>query len=103
MSLQVGGDHLVALREQWQHRLEHLARRKATVQKDQRAPRPMSLVVELEAVNLGVLARALHLGRQIGLHRGAPSVFRWKTACRIRTPLFARIPSDRWFCVEPVP
>src|SRR3989440_12131545 len=100
MSLQVGGDHLVALREPWQHRLEHLARRKATVQQDQRASRPMSLVVELEAGNLGVLARALHLGRQIGLHRGAPSVFWWKTACRIRNPLFVRNHLSRlcWWC-----
>src|ERR1700694_5679061 len=74
MSLQVNRDDLVALREQRKNRPEHLARPKPTVQEDQRAPCPVRFVVELDAVDLGVLADALRVGRPMGLYCCAPSV-----------------------------
>src|SRR5438094_6259629 len=43
------------------------------MQQDHRAPGPVGFVVEVDAVYLGVLAGALHVGRPIGLHAGAPS------------------------------
>ena len=75
MSLQVDSDDLVALREQWKNGPERLTRHKPTVQQDERAPSAVSLVVELDAVDLSVLAGALHCGGRIGFHGGAPSVF----------------------------
>src|ERR1700737_4730713 len=82
MSLQVDGDDLVVLREHGKNRSEHLARPKPTVQQDQRAPSPMRFVIELDAVDLGVLAGALRVGRPIGLHCCAPFCARWKLRCR---------------------
>src|SRR2546430_2522192 len=84
MPLEVGGDDLVALRQQRQHRREGLARHKATVQQDQRASYPMTFVVELEAVDLRVLAGALHLGDRIRLHLCAPCVLNQNSYPRSR-------------------
>ena len=66
VALQVDGDDLVALRERGKNRPEHLARPEPAVQQDQRPPGPDRLVVEIDAVDLGVLAGALGLGRPIG-------------------------------------
>src|SRR5947209_9853197 len=74
MSLQVDGDDLVALREQWQNRAERLARHESTMQQDQRAPSPVSFVVEVDPVDRCVLGVALHVGGPIGLHACAPRV-----------------------------
>src|SRR2546426_12654577 len=72
MSLQVGGNDLVALRQLGQHGPEHLARHEPAVEEDQRPPGTMRLVVEIEAVDLGVLAGGLGVSRGIGGHGQAP-------------------------------
>ena len=59
--LQVDGDDLVALGQRGQDRPEHLARPEPAVQQDQRPPGPVGLVVEVDAVDLGVLAGALRV------------------------------------------
>src|SRR5207248_10953608 len=82
VSLEVDRDDLVALGEYWKNRPEHLARPKPPVQQDQRAPGPVGFVVEVDAVDLGVLAGALHVSRPVGLHGGAP-LSSMVTACRI--------------------
>src|SRR5260370_33104102 len=43
------------------------------MQQDERPPAPMSLVVEVDAVDLRVLARALRVRGPIGAHCHAPS------------------------------
>src|SRR6266699_2138383 len=43
------------------------------MQKDERPPAPMSLVVEVDAVDLGVLASSLRVRGPIGAHCHAPS------------------------------
>src|SRR5207244_13313406 len=67
MSLEVDGDDLVALREKWKNWSEHLARPKSSVEQDQRAPGSVGFVIEVDTVDLGVLAGALHRGGPIGL------------------------------------
>jgi len=62
VSLQVGGDDLVPLGERGKDRPEHLTGPEATVQQDQRPPRAVRFVIELEAVHLGVVSGALHAG-----------------------------------------
>ena len=56
--LEVDRDDLVALRQRGEDRPEHLARHEPAVQQDQRPPGPVGLVVEVDAVDLGVLAGA---------------------------------------------
>src|SRR6266566_8388342 len=68
MSLQVRGDDLVALRKLGYDGPKHLARHESAVQEDQRPPGPMRLVIEIDAVDLGVLAGALCVGCPIGGH-----------------------------------
>src|SRR5205809_466704 len=87
MSLQVDGDDLVALCEHWQNRPEHLARSKPTVQQDQRASGPVGLVVEVDAVDLGVLAAALDGGSPIGLHACTPCLLNGNSCQRSRLRL----------------
>ena len=53
---------------------EHLARRQPAVQQYQGPPGPVSLVVEVDAVDLGVVAAALRLGLSVGRH-GRPPLF----------------------------
>ena len=57
MSLEVDRDHLVPFRQRWEHRPEHLTRHEPAVQQDHRSARPVRLVVEADAVDVGVLAR----------------------------------------------
>src|ERR1700674_1172384 len=74
VSLQVGGDDLVALRELGEDGPERLVRHESAVQEDQRPPGTVGLVVEVEAVDLGILAGALRVGRLTGGHGQAPYV-----------------------------
>src|SRR5882672_740586 len=74
VSLQVDGDDMVALCEQRQDGPEHLARPESAMQQDERPPAPMSLVIEVDAVDLGVLAGALRLCGPIAGHGHAPCV-----------------------------
>src|SRR2546430_1275257 len=74
MSLRGDGGDLVALRELGQHGPERLARPQSAVQEDQRRPVTVGLVVEVDVVDLGVLAGALRVGGPIGGHGQAPSV-----------------------------
>src|SRR5207249_2422265 len=57
MTLQVRGDDLTALREGWKVWPEHRGRPEAAVEQDERMPRPVYLVIELDAVDVGVFAR----------------------------------------------
>ena len=66
--LEVDGDDLMALRQRGERRPEHLAGSEPTVQQDHGSPRSVGLVVEVDAVDLGVLADALRLGRPVGGH-----------------------------------
>ncbi len=68
VALEVDHDDLVALRQRGEYRPEHLARHESAVQQDHRSPGPVGLVVEVDAVDLGVLADALRLGRPVGGH-----------------------------------
>src|SRR2546423_862650 len=74
VSLQIGGDDLVALRKLGYDGPEHLTRHESAVQEDQRPSRTVGLVVEVDAVHLGVLAGAL----RVGGHGQAPYV-QWKS------------------------
>jgi hypothetical protein len=62
MALQVDDDDLVVRRERGQHRPEHLTGPEAAVQQDHRPAGAVRLVVEVDAVDLGVLAVAHGLG-----------------------------------------
>jgi hypothetical protein len=55
VALEVGHDDLVVGGVQRDDRVEQLAREEAAVQEDQRAARAVCLVVEVEAVDVGVL------------------------------------------------
>ena len=77
VTLHVGRDDLVALRKGRQDRPEHLARPEPAVQQDHRPPGPVRLVVQVDAVDLGILAGACRLGSPIGAHGDSPSVFGW--------------------------
>ena len=66
--LEVDDDDLVALRQRGEDRPEHLAGSEPTVQQDHGSPCPVGLVVEVDAVDLGVLADALRLDRPVGGH-----------------------------------
>ena len=72
--LEVGDDDLMACRQRIEHRPERLARGEPTVQQHYRTPGAVDLVVEVEAVDLGVHAGAGRLCRPVGGHRGAPCV-----------------------------
>src|SRR5207253_3190404 len=58
VSLQVRGDDLTALRERRKVGAEHRNRAEASVEQDERMPRSLDLVVELDAVDIGVMAFA---------------------------------------------
>ena len=58
VALEVRRDDLVAVRQGRQDRAEHLARAEAAVEEDERAPGSPCLVVDVEAVDVGVLAGA---------------------------------------------
>src|SRR5205823_11569082 len=90
MSLQVGDDDLVALREQRKDRPEHLARAESTVQQDERPPAPVDLVVEVDAVDLRVLARALRLCGPITGHGSCSLDERSGKVPAIETPAASR-------------
>jgi hypothetical protein len=75
VALQIDGDDLVAFGQGGKDGPEHLARPEPAVQQDHRPPGPMGLEVEVEAVDLGVLAGAVRLGCPIaGRHGAAPHV-----------------------------
>ena len=61
VALQVDRDHLVVRGERRQHRPEHLARPEPAVEQDQRPAGAVGLVVEVDAVDVGVLPGALRL------------------------------------------
>ncbi len=58
VTLQVDRDDLMVFRQRWKYRPEHLARSEPTVQQHHRPTGPVRLVVEVDAIDLGVLARA---------------------------------------------
>src|SRR5438128_2130093 len=58
------------------------------MQQDQRASGSLSLVVEVDAVDLGVLAAALDVGRPIGLHACAPCVVNGNSCRKSRLGLW---------------
>ena len=58
VALEIGDDDLVARREGRQQRPEHLARPEPAVEEDERPPGAVGLVVEVDAVDVGVLAGA---------------------------------------------
>jgi hypothetical protein len=64
--LQVNGNDLVALRQSGTNRPEHLTRSQSAMQQDQRPSGPHGFVIEIEAVDLGVLAGASNVGCPIG-------------------------------------
>ena len=67
MRLQIDADHLVALRQYGQVGSEHLDRAEPAVQQDQRSAGPVDLVVELDAVHVGVVAFAFRLASPLAL------------------------------------
>jgi hypothetical protein len=69
--LQVHGDDLVPLRQRGKDRPEHLTRPEPAVQEDHRPPGAVRLVVEVEAVDLGVVSGARRAGCPIGGRHGA--------------------------------
>jgi hypothetical protein len=75
VALEVDDDDLVALGQGGKGRPEHLARPEPAVQQDHRPPGPVGLEVEVDAVDLGVLAVAVRLSCPIaGRHGAAPHV-----------------------------
>src|SRR4029077_5387738 len=74
VSLQVGDDHLVALRQEREDRPERLTRHEPTMQEDERPAAPVDLVIEIDAVDLGILAGALRLGGPFAAHGHTPWV-----------------------------
>ena len=74
VALEVGEDDLVVLGQRWQGRSEHLAGSEPAVQQDHRPSGAVDLVVEVDAIHIGVFAGDLRLGRQVGGHSGAPRV-----------------------------
>jgi hypothetical protein len=75
VALQVDDDDLAAFGQGGKGRPEHLARAEPAVQQEHRPPGPMGLEVEVDAVDLGVLAVAVRLGCPItGRHGAAPHV-----------------------------
>jgi hypothetical protein len=70
--LQVDGYDLVTLRQLGKDRPEHLAGPEPAVQQNERPACPMSLEVELDPVDFGVLAGALRVGAPISCHGDAP-------------------------------
>jgi hypothetical protein len=75
MPLQVDGDDLVAPGQRGQDRPEHLARPEPAVQQDQRPPGAVRLVVQVDAVDLGVLSGARCVRGPAGIgHGDAPRV-----------------------------
>ena len=69
VALEVGEDDLVVRRQDGQDRPEHLARAEPAVQQDQRPAGAVALVVEVDAVDVGVLAGAGRLSVVAGRHR----------------------------------
>jgi hypothetical protein len=74
VSLQVDRHYLVALRELTQDSPKHLARPQSAMEQDERPPAPMSLEIEVDAVDLGVLAGALGVSGPSAGHGDAPFV-----------------------------
>ncbi len=73
VALEVDGDHLAVGRQRGQDRAEHLARAEAPVEQDERAAGPLCFEVQVDSVDLGVLAGSLGLaGPLIDCHGGAP-------------------------------
>ena len=60
--LKVDRDDPMALGQGGEDRLEHLARAEPAVQQDQRPPGAVALVVQANAVDVGVCAGLLHYG-----------------------------------------
>ena len=71
--LEVDRDDLVALGQRGEYRPEHLARHEPAVEQDHRSPGPVGLVVEVDAVDLGVLAGACS-------SRSSRSVVTWSSS-----------------------
>jgi hypothetical protein len=71
--LEVGRDDLVALGEGGDDRFEHLARAEPAVEQDDWWPGPVGLVVELDAIDVGVLAGGLGPGCFARRHRCPPA------------------------------
>ena len=80
MALQVDGDHLAALGERREVGAKHLDGAETAVQQDERSARAVALVVQLDAVHVGVMAGAIRLappgalccalGRRLSTDRG---------------------------------
>ena len=71
-SANIRRDHPVVLGEAPEHRAEHLARPEPAVEQDQRSPRAMDLVVEVDAVDRGVGAGARCRGGPVGAQGDPP-------------------------------
>ena len=72
--LEVDRDDLVALGQRREDRPEHLARAEPAVEQDQRPPGPVGLVVEVDAVDLGVSAGPVRIGRPVRGHPSSPRI-----------------------------
>jgi hypothetical protein len=68
--LQVDGDDLMARGQRGKDGPEHLARPEPAMQQDQRPSRSVRLEVEVDAIDLGILAGALGVGGPIGSRHG---------------------------------
>ena len=70
--LQVGGNDLVVGGKCRPDRPEHLARAEAAMHQDERSPGALGLVVEMEAVDVGIGAGWLGGGGRVSGHRVVP-------------------------------
>ena len=97
VALEVGEDDAVSGGELVGHRPEHLARPESAVEQHQRPAAAVDLVVEADAVDIGIGAGALGLGRPVGgRHRDAPRAgLRWGLARRYPRTVESRRVSPR--------
>lgn len=72
MPLEVGNNHLTTLAESRKDRPKHLARGEAAMQQDQRPPDAIRLVIQVDAVDLGIFAMARCFVGRIGGHVASP-------------------------------
>ena len=84
VALQVDGDDLPAVGERGKVGPEHLERAEAAMQQDERSARSSGLVIELDAVHVGVVAHALRPAAPCALRVAPDRCLRAEGSCSQR-------------------